>query len=131
MGSSSGTKRHFGFMLHHEGEEPDPAEVNQFSPPSKALQTIHLHRQDSDSYLFHTAVKYGCVAKQSFRKNNIELGDDEVAIVGPGGERYTGRYMVDASGFRSPIADKLGLRGGPSALKPHSRSLFTFLFVVL
>jgi FADH2 O2-dependent halogenase len=130
VGPTSGTKRHFGFMLHHEGEEPDPAEVNQFSPPSKALQTSHLHRQDSDSYLFHTAVKYGCVAKQSFRVSDIELGDDEVAIVGPGGERYTGRYLVDASGFRSPIADKLGLRGGPSALKHHSRSLFTHMLDV-
>jgi FADH2 O2-dependent halogenase len=130
VGPTAGTKRHFGFMLHHEGEEPDPAEVNQFSPPSKALQTSHLHRPDSDSYLFHTAIRYGCVARQAFRVGEVELGEDEVAVVGPGGERYTGRYLVDASGFRSPIAHQLGLRSGPSALKHHSRSLFTHMLDV-
>ncbi|GAB3969279.1 tryptophan 7-halogenase [Actinoallomurus acanthiterrae] len=130
IGPTSGTKRHFGFMLHHEGEEPDPAETNQFSPPSKALQTSHLHRQDSDSYLFHTAIGYGCVARQGFRVTDIDLGEDEVTITGPGGERHTGRYLVDASGFRSPIAEKLGLRADPSALKHHSRSLFTHMLDV-
>ncbi|GIG92077.1 NAD(P)/FAD-dependent oxidoreductase [Plantactinospora endophytica] len=127
IGSSFGTKRHFGFMLHTEGAEPDPREVNQFSPPSAQLQTSHLHRQDSDSYLFHTAISYGCTARQAFRVVETELDDDGVTVVGHTGERYRGRYLVDGSGFRSPIAGKLGLRAGPEALKHHSRSLFTHM----
>lgn len=130
IGPSFGTKRHFGFMRHTEGEEPDPYEVNQFSPPSEQLQTSHLHRQDSDSYLFHTAITYGCVARQAFRVVEIELDDDQVAVVGTTGERYTGRYLVDASGYRSPVAEKLGLRAGPEALKHHSRSMFTHMLNV-
>lgn len=117
-------------MLHKEGEEPDPREVNQFSPPSKALQTGHLFRQDTDAFLFHTAIQYGCAVRQGFRVADIDLGGDEVAVQDANGERYTARFLVDGSGFRSPVADKLGLREGPDALKHHSRSLFTHMIGV-
>ncbi|MFE5584806.1 NAD(P)/FAD-dependent oxidoreductase [Kitasatospora sp. NPDC056531] len=127
---TSGTKRHFGFIRHEEGKEPDPAEFLQFSPPSKVLQTSHLFRQDTDAYLFHAAVRYGCDALQAFMVDDVELADDHVAVVGRNGERYEGRYLVDASGFRSPIAQHLGLREEPDALKHHSRSMFTHMISV-
>ncbi|NUS13152.1 MAG: NAD(P)-binding protein [Streptomyces sp.] len=130
IGPTSGTKRHFGFIRHEEGKEPDPAEFNQFSPPSKVLQTSHLFRQDTDAYLFHTAIRYGCTVRQAFRAEDIELADDHVAVVGPGGERFEGRYLVDGSGFRSPIADKLSLREDPANIKHHSRSMFTHMIGV-
>lgn len=130
IGPTSGTKRHFGFIRHEEGKEPDPAEFNQFSPPSRVLQTGHLFRQDTDAYLFHTAIRYGCEALQAFPVEEVELADDHVAVVGRNGERHTGRYLVDASGFRSPLARQLGLREGPEALKHHSRSMFTHMIGV-
>jgi len=130
IGPTSGVKKHFGFMLHKEGAEPDPLEVNQFSPPSKALQTSHLFRQDTDAFLFHTAIRYGCTPIQAFRIARLELEDDFVAVTANSGERFTGRYLVDASGFRSPVADQLGLREPPEALKHHSRSLFTHMIGV-
>lgn len=131
IGPTSGTKRHFGFIRHEEGKEPDPAEFNQFSPPSKVLQTSHLFRQDTDAYLFHTAIRYGCDVRQGFTVEDVELADDHVALIGKGGERHEGRYLVDASGFRSPVASKLGLRKPGSALKHHSRSLFTHMIGVV
>ncbi|MEK2494332.1 tryptophan 7-halogenase [Kitasatospora purpeofusca] len=130
IGPTSGVKKHFGFMLHHEGREPDPREVNQFSPPSKALQTGHLFRQDTDAFLFHTAIKYGCDVRQGFRVSDLELGEHQVSVADPSGERFTARFLVDGSGFRSPVADKLGLREAPDALKHHSRSLFTHMIGV-
>ncbi|MCP3760665.1 NAD(P)/FAD-dependent oxidoreductase [Streptomyces sp. TBY4] len=130
IGPTSGVKKHFGFMLHKDGEEPDPQEVNQFSPPSKALQTGHLFRQDTDAFLFHTAIKYGCAVRQGFRVADIELGEDQVSVSDASGERFTARYLVDGSGFRSPVADKLDLREPPEALKHHSRSLFTHMINV-
>lgn len=130
IGTSFGVKQHFGFMLHHEGQEPDPRECNQFSPPSKALQTSHLHRQDSDSFLFHTALSYGCVALQQFAVANVDISADGVTVTGRDGSRLAGRYLVDGSGFRSPLAAKFGLRAGPDALKHHSRSLFSHMIDV-
>ncbi|NEA55108.1 FAD-dependent oxidoreductase [Streptomyces sp. SID13666] len=127
---TSGTKRHFGFIRHEEGKEPDPAEFLQFSPPSKVLQTGHLFRQDTDAYLFHAAVRYGCDVRQAFHVEDVELKEHHVAVVGKGGERYEGRYLVDASGFRSPIAKELGLRKPPEKVKHHSRSMFTHMLGV-
>ncbi|MFE6165480.1 NAD(P)/FAD-dependent oxidoreductase [Streptomyces sp. NPDC056486] len=127
---TSGTKRHFGFIRHEEGKEPDPAEFLQFSPPSKVLQTSHLFRQDTDAYLFHTAIRYGCEARQAFAVDEVELDDDHVTVVGANGERLEGRYLVDASGFRSPLARQLALRRPPEAVKHHSRSMFTHMIGV-
>ncbi|MET8681286.1 tryptophan 7-halogenase [Streptomyces sp. NPDC004647] len=124
---TSGTKRHFGFIRHEEGKEPDPAEFLQFSPPSKGLQTSHLFRQDSDAYLLHTAIRYGCDVRQAFPVENVELEEDYVAVIDKNGDRYEGRYLVDASGFRSPVADHLALRKPPKDLKHHSRSMFTHM----
>ncbi|MGI5519957.1 NAD(P)/FAD-dependent oxidoreductase [Micromonospora sp. CA-259024] len=131
IGPTSGTKRHFGFIRHEEGKEPDPAEFNQFSPPSKVLQTSHLFRQDTDAYLFHTAIRHGCDVRQGFAVQDVELADDHVALIGRDGDRYEGRYLVDASGFRSPLAAMLNLRKPGSALKHHSRSMFTHMIGVL
>lgn len=130
IGSSFGIKRNFGFMLHHEGQEPDPDEIHQFNTPSGRSQTSHLFRQDSDAYLFHTAIKHGCASRQSYRVADVDLADDHVRIVGQDGSGYTARYLVDASGFRSPIAQKLALREQPARFKHNSRSLFTHMIDV-
>lgn len=130
IGPTSGVKKLFGFMLHRDGEEPDPLEVNQFSPPSKALQTGHLFRQDTDAFLLHTAIQYGCSVRQGFRVADLELGEDQVSVADASGERFTAKYLVDGSGFRSPIADKLNLREPADALKHHSRSMFTHMIGV-
>ncbi|MFF0018056.1 tryptophan 7-halogenase [Streptomyces sp. NPDC005374] len=125
-----GRKLHFGFMMHEEGKEPDPEHTTQLGTTIPNLHTSHLFRQDTDAYLFHTAVKYGCVAQQGYRVDNVELNDSEVTVVGQDGSRHSARYLVDASGFRSPVAQQLGLRAGPDALKHHARSLFTHMIDV-
>jgi tetracycline 7-halogenase / FADH2 O2-dependent halogenase len=122
-----GRKLHFGFMMHEEGKEPDPDHTSQLGTVIPNLHTSHLFRQDTDSYLFHVAVKYGCVAKQGYRVESVDLGDDKVVVIGTDGSRYSARYLVDASGFRSPVAQQLGLRAGPDALKHHARSMFTHM----
>ena len=127
MGPRNGVKRHFGFMLHREGAEPDPLEVNQFNAPAKLNHSSHLFRQDSDAYLFHAGVRYGCRARQNYRIADVELDEDKVTVIGEDGVRHTARYLVDASGFRSPLARKLALREQPCRFKHHSRSLFTHM----
>ena len=39
--------------------------------------------------------------------------------------RYRANYLVDAAGFRSPLAEKFGLRDFD--LQTHSRALFTHM----
>jgi FADH2 O2-dependent halogenase len=127
IGPSFGVKKHFAFMLHHEGRGQDPKETNQFSTPGLLHEASHLYRQDTDAYLFHAAVHYGCDARQNFRVADVDFDDAGATLTGTNGEEYRARYVVDASGFRSPLAAKFDLREEPSRFKHHSRSLWTHM----
>ncbi|MGI5519950.1 NAD(P)/FAD-dependent oxidoreductase [Micromonospora sp. CA-259024] len=130
ISNTFGRKQHFGFMLHHPGAEPDPSEAHQFVIPDNLASASHLYRQDSDAYLFRTAVKYGCDTRQQWRVATVDIGDDQVTLTGADGAEVTARYLVDASGYRSPLADQLGLRQQPARFRHHSRSLFTHMIGV-
>ncbi|MGK5550288.1 NAD(P)/FAD-dependent oxidoreductase [Actinomadura kijaniata] len=130
VGSSHGQKSNFGFMVHRDGEEPDPKQTNMVPIPKFVGAAAHFFRQDTDAYLFHTAIRYGCRARQNFRVDKVELAEDGVTVVGADGSRYQARYVVDASGFRAPLAHQLGLRETPTRLKHHARSIFTHMIGV-
>ncbi|WP_131736999.1 NAD(P)/FAD-dependent oxidoreductase [Actinomadura roseirufa] len=127
IGTTFGIKRHFAFVSHREGEEPDPRETILAGVPKALYKATHIFRQDSDSYMFHVAIKYGCVPRQNWRVADIDLRDDGVTVTGQNGEVIEARYVVDGSGFRSPIADKLDLRDDPCRFKTSTRSLFTHM----
>ncbi|MFE5584813.1 NAD(P)/FAD-dependent oxidoreductase [Kitasatospora sp. NPDC056531] len=130
VSNTFGRKRHFGFMLHRPGQEPDPAQAHQFVIPDALTSASHLFRQDSDAYLFRVAVGHGCETRQQWRVAEVDLDDDGVTLTGVDGYEVRARYLVDASGFRSPLADKLDLREQPARFKHHSRSLFTHMIGV-
>ncbi|PYC71598.1 FAD-dependent oxidoreductase [Micromonospora arborensis] len=127
---SFGWKKHFGFLHHRPGEEPDHWEANQFNTPGVLHTSSHLFRQDTDAHMFHVAVRYGCQAKLGYRVEDVELDEDVVVVRGADGAEIRARYLVDASGFRSPLADKLDLRDQPCRFKHHSRSIFTHMIGV-
>jgi FADH2 O2-dependent halogenase len=124
LGPRFGIKRHFGFLLHHEGAPQNPREVNEFGTPPQILhEAAHYFRQDVDAYLFLVAVKYGARIRQNFIVDDVDFDDAGVTLSGKRGE-YRARYVVDASGFRSPVATKLNLREDPVRFKHHSRSMW-------
>jgi len=125
IGPTFGTKAHFGFLLHRPGEEPDPREATQLALPRIFEQNSHMFRQDSDSFMFHVAVRYGCTPRQNWRATDLDFDDDGVTVTGGNGERFRAQYLIDASGFRSPLAEKFDLRENPARFKHHSRSMFT------
>ncbi|OZM83077.1 NAD(P)/FAD-dependent oxidoreductase [Pseudonocardia sp. MH-G8] len=127
INTSFGWKKHFGFMRHEIGKEPDPRESNQFNTPGVLNKSSHLFRQDTDAYLYNAAVRYGCESKLATRVVDVDFDADGVSVTTTGGESIRGRYLVDASGFRSPLAEKLGLREEPCRFRHHSRSLFTHM----
>ncbi|MFV2110443.1 NAD(P)/FAD-dependent oxidoreductase [Micromonospora sp. LOL_015] len=130
LGERFGVKRHFGFLLHHEGQPQNPRETNEFNTPKNLLnEAAHLFRQDTDSYLFHVAVKYGCKFRQNFPVSDVDFDGSGVTLTGCDAQ-YRARYVVDASGFRSPLAEKLQLRENPTRLKHHSRSIWNHMLEV-
>lgn len=131
IGNTFGVKKHFGFLLHHVNEPQNPREVNEFNTPHSLLhEAAHLYRQDTDAYLFHVAIRYGCAARQNCRVSEVDFDDSGVTLNAVNGEQFRTRYLVDASGFRSPLAEKFGLREDPCRFKHHSRSLWNHMLNV-
>jgi tetracycline 7-halogenase / FADH2 O2-dependent halogenase len=125
IGPFHGRKQSFGFMRHTPGNEPDPREATQFVIPKLLTEASHLFRQDTDTYYFNVAAKYGAVTRQNWRVSDLDFDDDGVTVTGQNGEVFRARYLIDASGFRSLLAEKFDLREQPARFKHHSRSMFT------
>ncbi|MEV5976633.1 tryptophan 7-halogenase [Streptomyces sp. NPDC052114] len=123
-----GQKQNFGFVYHVEGRSQDPGQINQMVVPSALRTETHLFRQDIDAYLFHLAVKYGAHPQLATRIADIEIDPDEGAVLRTeSGQEFRASYVVDGSGFRSPLADKLDLRETPTRAHTHTRTLFTHM----
>ena len=127
IGPTHGRKAHFGFMIHHEGQSQQPRECTLFNAPKLLAEAHHLFRQDTDAYIFHAAIRYGAVARQNVRIEDVEFDDTGVTLGAVGGETFRTRYVVDATGARSLLADKLGKRDKQARFKHHSRSLWTHM----
>ena len=125
IGPFHGQKQSFGFVKHTPGQEPDPRESTIYVVPKLISRASHLYRQDSDAHYFHVAAKYGCILRQNWRAGEIDFDNDGVTVTGQNGEVFHARYLIDASGFRAPLAQKFDLRDKPARFKHHSRSMFT------
>lgn len=128
VSSACGVKRNFGFVYHREGEVQDPEEVTQCSVSEFPNgPEMHMHRQDIDSYLFYSAVRHGAHPRQRTFVDHVEITDDAATLTTRAGERIRVRYVVDASGRNSVLANQYGLREDPCRFKTHSRTLFTHM----
>jgi len=123
-----GVKRAFSFLYHRDGEEQQPLESQQYptlAPPMGA--DCHFFRQDTDAYMLAVALDYGARVRQQTRVNGIELGADEISVTTQKGETFKAAYLVDATGMRSVLAQKLELREGYAPFRTDSRAIFTHL----
>lgn len=131
IGTTCGVKSNFGYVYHAEGRTQHPEQAQQLGASRfYRHDELHLYRQDTDSYLFHTAIRYGAEARQNTVIQTLDIDDAGVHLVSTTGERFESRYLVDATGYRSVLADKYGLREQPTRLKHHSRSVFTHMIDV-
>ncbi|MFJ2813268.1 NAD(P)/FAD-dependent oxidoreductase [Streptomyces sp. NPDC087294] len=126
-----GQKRNFGFVHHEVGRAPRHDRVNQEVIPEYQGTETHLFRQDVDAYFFHLAVRCGAEPRLNTRITGIETDADRgVVCRSDRGEEFRAAYVVDSSGFRSPVAQAFGLRDEPTRARAHSRSLFTHMIGV-
>lgn len=125
--TSCGIKRNFGFLYHRPGQPQDPVECHELPLPKITYTENHFFRQDIDAWLLALAVRYGAHARQRVRVTGFDVDDLGVTVAADSGESWRARFLVDASGFRSPVAQQLGLREEPSRLRHHSRSVFTHM----
>lgn len=131
IGTTCGVKANFGYVYHREGRPQQPDEAQQLGA-SKVYRhdEVHFFRQDTDAYLTQVAIGYGAVVRQNVRITDVDIDSDGVRVTSAAGETFRGRYVVDATGFRSVLAGKYGLREEPTRLVHQSRSLFTHMIRV-
>jgi FADH2 O2-dependent halogenase len=123
-----GLKRTIGFVYHHEGRRQDPAEGHLLVPPATPLTAeSHLFREDIDLYMLGVARSYGTVYREHVDVQDFTLDGRQVRLRTSTGEELRARYLVDGSGYRSLVAEKLGLRENPTRLRTRSRSIFTHM----
>jgi tetracycline 7-halogenase / FADH2 O2-dependent halogenase len=126
-----GQKIHFGFLNHQEGKPQDPQQVTMFNFPKLLLHpAAHMLRQDTDAYLYNVAIKYGCTTRTGFNTADVDFDGSGVTISSDQGEQFRARYVVDASGYRSTLAEKFGLRDDPCRFKHHSRAIWNHMLNV-
>ncbi len=128
-GTTHGIKRHFGFLHHQPGQPHDVRHTLQAIIPKEPHgHELHLYRQDTDYFMMSTAVSYGATIHQNTAIQDIQLHDSHVTVIPVQGEPVTARYVVDAGGFRSILAQKFGVRD--FNLHTHSRGMFTHMINV-
>jgi tetracycline 7-halogenase / FADH2 O2-dependent halogenase len=129
VSTSCGVKRNFGFVYHRAGQPHNHAEANGFPIPKVTHTENHFFRQDTDQWMLAVAVRYGARVKQRARVSDVRIDADGATLTLPDGE-VTARFVIDASGHRSPLAAAFNLRETPTRLRTHSRSLFTHMINV-
>ncbi len=126
IGTSHGVKRHFSYLHHTPGQVQRPDRSLQAVIPKEPHgHELHLYRQDSDSYLTTLAISYGAEILQNTKVQTVQVTPDGVTVSLPDGRTFGADYIVDAGGFRSPLADQFGLRD--MNLQAHSRTIFTHM----
>jgi len=123
-----GVKKTFGFLYHEEGKRQDPAKAHLLIPPATPLVSeSHLFRQDIDHYLVKAAIKYGAVYRDRIDVQDFSINEDGVVLSTDTGEEFHARFLVDGSGHKSFVANKLGLRQEVPPLRTESRTIFTHM----
>ena len=137
---SSGIKNNFGFMYHRPGERAPQRYWQAIIPPAflgdcerdgqPAQNEMHYYRQDVDSWLWQQALAAGAVARPATEITEIEEAAHGMTLCTADGERLHARFVVDASGHRSPLARRFDLRERPPRWRTDSRTLFTHMLGV-
>ncbi|GAA4681618.1 NAD(P)/FAD-dependent oxidoreductase [Phytohabitans rumicis] len=127
VSTSGGVKRNFGFLYHRPGEEQDPRQTNMFPIPKITHTENHFFRQDTDNWMLMVAARYGATVRQQVRISSVDIDESGVTVRHDRGEPFHAKFIVDASGFRSFLAEQFSLREEPTRLRHHSRSLFTHM----
>ncbi len=134
---TSGVKNNFGFLYHRAGQAaPERAwqaiipqaflAENEFEKQAPHNE-MHYFRQDIDAWLWSTALAAGASPRPATTVDRVEFDDDGVIVGTTAGETIRGRFLIDASGYRSPVARRLDLRDPVPRMRTDSRSLFTHM----
>ncbi|GJM23321.1 MAG: hypothetical protein DHS20C15_32360 [Planctomycetota bacterium] len=133
---TSGVKSNFGFLYHEKGAEAmtrswqaviPQAEFSEADLGPPASSEMHYYRQDIDAYLWSAALGAGAVGRSGSKVADLTFRDDGATIETTAGETIRCGFVIDASGYNSVVAKKLGLRDESPRMRTNSRAMFTHM----
>ena len=126
---SSGVKRGFSYVYHRPGQtKVVPEESSLFIGPKQPIfRESQFYRQDIDHYLVRTAQHYGVQYRDNTTVTGVAITAEEAAVTFDDESELRARYVIDATGRHSVLANQFGLREDPSRLRHHSRTIFTHM----
>ncbi len=129
VGPSSGVKRGFSYVYHRPGQDKiRPEESSLFIGPKQPIfRESQFYRADVDHYMVQAAQSYGVDYRDNTAVTGFEFGSDSVQVSIDDGSIVDTRYVVDATGRNSILAQMFGLREDPCRLRHHSRTVFSHM----
>ncbi|MEM9133631.1 MAG: NAD(P)/FAD-dependent oxidoreductase [Actinomycetota bacterium] len=126
VGPSCGVKRGFGYVYHRDGQAHlDPDESSHFIGAKQPIfRESQFYRQDVDHHMVGVAQDYGVTYRDRTAVRAVDIDDDVATLTLDGGDTVTTRFVVDATGRNSVLADTYGLREEPCRLRHSSRTIF-------
>lgn len=126
IGASHGVKRHFSFVHHSAGQKIDPRRSLQAVIPRMPYgHEIHIQRQDSDYFLTSVAISYGATVLMNTLIQDIDITPEYVRISTSKGQAYEAKYVIDAGGMKSLLANKFNWRHRDCLT--NSRTIYTHM----
>lgn len=130
---TAGLKRGFSFYHHLPGQTwkkrlDRSNELLVSASPNDEVADTHWYRPDFDAFLMQEAVFLGVDYSDETRLTEFSEGADGVRIAGTRrGEpvQFRGRFLVDASGARGFLWQRLRLGEIPFGSYPETESLFS------
>lgn len=130
IGPGSGVKRGLSCFSHRPGQGVDPeASVQLPSLTAPFGPDVHYYRQDTDAYMLAAAMSHGAQVRQGVAAEDLQFDADGVSFT-LGTTPHRARFLIDGAGFRSPVAEQLGLREAGGGYQTRSRSIFTHMIGV-
>ncbi len=121
---ASGVKRSFVYAHHREGEPFRAEECNQFPTAAPPFgPDSHFFRQDIDAYVYQVALKYGAEGLTHTPVTGVDFDADGATVNTSTAGAFRVKYVIDAGGMRSVLADQLDLRVEPP-FRTRSRTIF-------
>ena len=121
-----GQKRTISFAYHHEGQRQDQKESHQVIAPEVPFSSeSHFMRSEVDHHMVKVAQACGADYMDETDIVEFDLRENNVTLSTASGDTFKAKLLIDGSGFRSPVADKLGLRADPTKMRAHSRTIFS------
>ncbi|MCB0374283.1 MAG: NAD(P)/FAD-dependent oxidoreductase [Sinomicrobium sp.] len=125
VSNTSGVKRNFGYVYHNKDKETTMDTCLQSVIPDLPHgPECHWFRQDIDHYMLQAAVRYGVEIRQNTELVDYRVEDDGVYLETRNGTTIKAEYLVDCSGYKSPVAEKEALRMTDPQLETNTRTVF-------